>query len=75
MTYNEQIDALTIDIDLLINRYLREFDLHLPTIIGILEQKKSDLIEDNRIEFELEEFELEDFELEDEDEDEDDLLS
>jgi hypothetical protein len=68
MTYEEQVDALTFELDSIISRYRNEFDLHLPTIIGIFEQKKSDLIEDNRLEFEIEDFELED-------EDEDDFLS
>ena len=60
MNINEQIDALTFDIDSLLARYVQEFDLNALTIVGILEQKKQDLIDEYRLEIELDDFDIED---------------
>ena len=53
MTYNEQTDALTMEIGTLITRYTKEFDLNIQTIVGILEEKKWDLLEGGTTFFEL----------------------
>ena len=43
MDYGDQIDAFDIELTNLISRFQHEFDLHLTTIVGILEEKKVDL--------------------------------
>ncbi len=49
MTYNEQTDALQAEIANLLRRYVEEFDLNVPTIIGVLEETKIDLVHDGTI--------------------------
>lgn len=49
MTYNEQTDALQAEISNLLRRYVEEFDLNVPTIIGVLEETKIDLAQDGTI--------------------------
>jgi len=49
MTYNEQTDALQAEIANLLRRYVEEFDLNVPTIIGVLEETKIDLAQDGTI--------------------------
>tara|TARA_S200002703_G_scaffold149235_1_gene146599 strand:- start:481 stop:693 length:213 start_codon:yes stop_codon:yes gene_type:complete len=49
MTYNEQTDALQAEISNLLRRYVEEFDLNVPTIIGVLEEAKIDLVQDGTI--------------------------
>ena len=49
MTYNEQTDALQAEISNLLRRYVEEFDLNVPTIIGVLEETKIDLVQDGTI--------------------------
>ena len=44
MNYNEQTDALYIELSTLIKRFTSEFDLNISTIIGVLEEKKLGLI-------------------------------
>ena len=64
MTYNEQTDALMFDMLGLVTRYMNEFDLNEPTIVGVLESVKGDVM-DAWVDF-VPEFELDD------DEDDDD---
>ena len=67
VTYNEQTDALSIELGSLITRYLKEFDLNIQTIVGVLEEKKFDLLEGgNIILFEMDD-ELNPDDLDDED--------
>ena len=67
VTYNEQTDALSIELGSLITRYLKEFDLNIQTIAGVLEEKKFDLLEGgNIILFEMDD-ELNPDDLDDED--------
>lgn len=40
LTYHEQVDAFTNDIEALIHRYAMEFDLTRETMIGCLECQK-----------------------------------
>ena len=53
MNYNEQTDAFYIELGALITRYLKEFDINVSTIIGVLEEKKIDLVESGNILFEM----------------------
>lgn len=48
MTQKEQENALTDDLTKLIDRYLMEFDMSAPTIIGVLESAKLDVWDDSR---------------------------
>ena len=41
--YHEQVDAFSIELDNLINRFQNEFDLTLETMIGCLEVTKTSL--------------------------------
>jgi hypothetical protein len=63
MNYNEQTDAFYIELNNMITRFMDEFDINTSTIIGVLEEKKMDLIESGTIMFEL-----------DDDDDDDELL-
>jgi len=53
MTYDEQTDALAMEIGSTITRYIKEFDLNIQTIVGILEEKKFDLLDRGNIFFEM----------------------
>jgi hypothetical protein len=64
--YNEQTDALAMELGSLITRYLKEFDLNIQTIVGVLEEKKFDLLEGGTMLFEFDDDIL--------NEDDDDLL-
>tara|TARA_Y100001938_G_scaffold149890_1_gene238502 strand:- start:395 stop:604 length:210 start_codon:yes stop_codon:yes gene_type:complete len=44
--YNEQTDAFRWDLDNLIDRYLSEFDINTFVMIGALQEKVQELIED-----------------------------
>ena len=66
MEYNEQTDALAIELGSLVTRYLKEFDLNIQTIVGVLEEKKFDLLEGGTMLFEFDDDIL--------NEDDDDLL-
>ena len=66
MEYNEQTDALAMELGSLITRYLKEFDLNIQTIVGVLEEKKFDLLEGGTMLFEFDDDIL--------NEDDDDLL-
>ena len=66
MNNDEQVDALMMELDKMIQRYRAEFDLNLHSIIGVLEEKKmSMLLGEDMIEFESE------IDLEDDDDVED----
>lgn len=54
MNINEQTDALTIALDNMIDKFQREFDLNLQTIVGVLEDKKLELLTGKDILFEIE---------------------
>ena len=45
MTYDEQTDAMTYEILGVVTRYLNEFDLNEATIVGVLENVKTDVME------------------------------
>jgi|TARA_R110000824_G_scaffold11959_3_gene52613 hypothetical protein len=45
MDFYEQTDAFTFDLDTLVDRYIREFDINLYTIVGVLEGKQKELLE------------------------------
>tara|TARA_R110002110_G_scaffold120542_1_gene295792 strand:+ start:199 stop:405 length:207 start_codon:yes stop_codon:yes gene_type:complete len=51
MDYNEQTDALVMELDNLISRFGDEFDINNYTMIGVLEAKKMELLLDNDVEF------------------------
>ena len=55
MNYDEQTDALGIELGSLVTRYLKEFDLNIQTIVGVLEEKKFDLLEGGTMLFEIDE--------------------
>jgi len=42
----EQADAFRYDLAALLKRYLREFDLPLETLIGVMETTKVEMVED-----------------------------
>ena len=44
MEPHEQTDAFTFALDNLIDRYIAEFDLGIHTIVGVMEDKKLDLL-------------------------------
>lgn len=44
MNINEQTDAFTGALDNLIDKFSREFDLNIQTIVGVLEDKKLELL-------------------------------
>jgi len=44
MNINEQTDAFTGALDNLIDKFSREFDLNVQTIVGVLEDKKLELL-------------------------------
>tara|TARA_R110002110_G_scaffold267915_1_gene483768 strand:+ start:61 stop:264 length:204 start_codon:yes stop_codon:yes gene_type:complete len=53
--YNEQTDALAMELGSLITRYIKEFDLNIQTIVGVLEEQKFDLLEGGTMLFEIDE--------------------
>ena len=44
MEPHEQTDAFTFALDNLVDRYIAEFDLGIHTIVGVMEDKKLDLL-------------------------------
>jgi len=44
MDINEQTDAFTGALDQIIDQFQREFDLNVQTIVGVLEDKKLELL-------------------------------
>tara|TARA_B100001123_G_scaffold429447_1_gene547969 strand:+ start:1204 stop:1398 length:195 start_codon:yes stop_codon:yes gene_type:complete len=55
MNIDDQSDAFTFELDNLISRFSKEFDLNPFTLAGILEQKKLDLLVGTDVEFEADE--------------------
>lgn len=52
--YDEQTDAFRFDLDDLVERYLHEFDINTITIIGALQEKIQELVNDGNFESEIE---------------------
>ena len=44
MDINEQTDAFTGALDNVIDQFMKEFDLNVQTIVGVLEDKKLELL-------------------------------
>lgn len=44
MNINEQTDAFTLALDNIIDQFTREFDLNTQTIVGVMEDKKLELL-------------------------------
>ena len=51
MKHHEQIDAFGFALDALINRYTAEFDLPVATIVGVLEDRKMELLLERTVHF------------------------
>jgi hypothetical protein len=51
MDFDEQTDAFRFDLENLIERYLREFDINTFTIVGALHEKMTELSERGEIDF------------------------
>jgi len=45
MDFYEQTDAFTFELDSLVDRYMRDFDINIYTIVGVLEAKQKELLE------------------------------
>lgn len=60
MDFDEQTDAFRFDLENLIERYLREFDINTFTIVGALHEKMTELSERGEIEFDPDEGFLDD---------------
>jgi hypothetical protein len=52
--YDEQTDAFRFDLDDLVERYLHEFDINTITMIGALQEKIQELVNDGSFESEIE---------------------
>tara|TARA_Y100000592_G_C5276050_1_gene224120 strand:- start:84 stop:311 length:228 start_codon:yes stop_codon:yes gene_type:complete len=53
MNYDEQTDAFNGELGALIVRFMNEFDINAHTIVGVLEEKKIDLLNGGDMLFEL----------------------
>lgn len=51
MKHHEQIDAFAFALDALINRYTAEFDLPVATIVGVLEDRKMEMLLERTVHF------------------------
>jgi hypothetical protein len=51
MDFDEQTDAFTFELDNLVERYVREFDINIYTVLGVLEAKQHELFSRGTIEF------------------------
>jgi hypothetical protein len=51
--YDEQTDAFRFDLDDLVERYLHEFDINTITMIGALQEKIQELVNDGGFEADL----------------------
>lgn len=51
--YDEQTDAFRFDLDDLVDRYLEEFDINTLTMIGALQEKANELMNEGNVEFEM----------------------
>ena len=52
--YDEQTDAFRFDLDDLVERYLHEFDINTITMIGALQEKIQELVNDGSFESDIE---------------------
>jgi hypothetical protein len=52
--YDEQTDAFRFEIDDLVERYLHEFDINTITMIGALQEKIQELVNDGSFESDTE---------------------
>lgn len=52
--YDEQTDAFRFELDSIIERYLREFDINTFVMIGALREKEQELIDAGNMEIDLE---------------------
>jgi hypothetical protein len=50
--YDEQTDAFRFELDDMVDRYLKEFDINTFVIIGALREKEQELINAGNVEFE-----------------------
>jgi hypothetical protein len=50
--YDEQTDAFRFELDSMVDRYLKEFDINTIVMIGALREKELELINAGNIEFE-----------------------
>jgi hypothetical protein len=53
MEHHEQVDAFSFELDNLVDRFLIEFDVGIHAIVGVLEDKKLDLLVGKDVEFNL----------------------
>lgn len=53
MKYDEQADALYIELSNVIHRFVDEFDLNPYTIVGVLDAKKTDILMDVGPEYQI----------------------
>ena len=51
MDFDEQTDAFTFELENLVERYIREFDINIYTVLGVLEAKQQELFSRGTIEF------------------------
>ena len=51
--YDEQTDAFRFELDSIVDRYLKEFDINTFVMIGALREKQQELIDSGNIDIEL----------------------
>ena len=51
--YDEQTDAFRFELDSMVERYLKEFDINTFVMIGALREKEQELIEAGNMEIDL----------------------
>jgi hypothetical protein len=51
--YDEQTDAFRFELDSMVDRYLKEFDINTIVMIGALREKEQELINAGNIEFDV----------------------
>tara|TARA_Y100000310_G_scaffold293836_1_gene323780 strand:+ start:405 stop:617 length:213 start_codon:yes stop_codon:yes gene_type:complete len=49
--YDEQTDAFRFELDSMVDRYLKEFDINTIVMIGALREKEQELINAGNVEF------------------------
>ena len=68
MDFYEQTDAFSFELDNLVERYMREFDINAYTLVGVMEGKQQELLTAGDVEFTSEGDDLLDFFPDEEDE-------
>lgn len=53
--YDEQTDAFRFELDGMVERYLHEFDINTITMIGALQEKIQELVDDGNFESDIDE--------------------